>query len=244
MGIPGLPQSATGHTSLYTGINAPQLINKHLFGFPNQALRNILQNHSLFVKLVAQGYTCKFMNAFRPIFFTTPEIFKNLRMSATTEMNRYASLPFCDFHQIRKKRALYHEYSNIDLKKMGFDLPQFDAADAAQILISESQKFDLVLYEYFLTDFVGHARDMNRAISEIHKVENLISALIEKINQTTTLIVVSDHGNIEDLRTKSHTQNPAFLGIWGRYPEANWLKFQSLTDLYPFIYFSITGNPA
>ena len=39
LGIEGLPQSATGQTALFTGINAAQLLGRHLFGFPNQPFR-------------------------------------------------------------------------------------------------------------------------------------------------------------------------------------------------------------
>jgi 2,3-bisphosphoglycerate-independent phosphoglycerate mutase len=94
MGIPGLPQSATGQTTIYTGINAPKKLGKHLTGIPNRELRELLRKFSIFVILKNEGFKCKFMNAFRPIFFTTPEIFLNLHMSATTEMNRYAGNEF------------------------------------------------------------------------------------------------------------------------------------------------------
>jgi len=153
LGVNGLPQSATGHTTLYTGINAARLINKHLYGFPNQALRDVLKKYSIFVKLNNQGYRCKFINAFRPVFFTTTEIFKNLHMSATTEMNRYCGLRFADFKQIKQGSALYHDYTNTEPREKGFNLPKFSARKAAEILINQSDNHNLILYEYFLTDF-------------------------------------------------------------------------------------------
>ena len=30
LGVPGLPQSATGQTALFTGVNAPELLGRHL----------------------------------------------------------------------------------------------------------------------------------------------------------------------------------------------------------------------
>jgi bisphosphoglycerate-independent phosphoglycerate mutase (AlkP superfamily) len=243
MGVPGLPQSATGHTTLYTGINAPKLIQKHLTGFPNKELRQILKQYSVFVQLKNKGSKCKFINAFRPVFFTTPEIFSNLHMSATTEMNRYAGYNFSSFNDIINGRALYHDYSNEENIKKGFDLPAFTADTAAEIMINESNRHDLILYEYFLTDFAGHAQNLNRSIEEIKKVENVIIALLNQINlDNTTLIVVSDHGNIEDISTKSHTSNPAFLGIWDKNSLDKSIDFKSLQDLYPFIFHKITGE--
>ncbi len=42
LGVAGRPQSATGHTALLTGENAPALLGKHLLGYPNLALRELL----------------------------------------------------------------------------------------------------------------------------------------------------------------------------------------------------------
>ena len=45
--VDGIPQSATGQTTLLSGINAQAQIGKHLTGFPNEPLRKILREHSL-----------------------------------------------------------------------------------------------------------------------------------------------------------------------------------------------------
>ncbi|HEY2923438.1 MAG TPA: hypothetical protein VGJ98_00560, partial [Candidatus Eisenbacteria bacterium] len=47
LGVPGLPQSATGQTSILTGINAPMAMGHHVSGFPGPTLRKILFEHSL-----------------------------------------------------------------------------------------------------------------------------------------------------------------------------------------------------
>lgn len=242
-GIPGLPQSATGHTTIYSGINSAKVISKHLYGFPNQELRTVLKRRSLFVHLVKNGYTCKFINAFRPIFFTTPELFKNLHMSATTEMNKYAGLPFSDFSMIKNSKALYHDFSNHELRKIGFQLPVISAEEAGGILVNESRFYDLILYEYFLTDFAGHSQNLEVSIEQILRVEQLILSVLEKIDRKNTiLVVISDHGNIEDLRTKSHTNNPAFLAIWDYSKQISNIRFTSLKDIFPYIIYKITGT--
>jgi predicted AlkP superfamily pyrophosphatase or phosphodiesterase len=236
LGIPGFPQSATGHTTIYTGINAPALIEKHLFGFPNARLKLELRERSLFVILSRMGIKCKFINAFRPLFFTTPELFKNKNMSATTEMNKYAGLPFSDFSQIKNHKALYHEYTNENLISLGFDLPIFSARQAAEILISESRSYDVILYEFFMTDFAGHRQDMKQAIKQIHSIEILIMDVIRNNKFfDTTVLVVSDHGNIEDLRKKSHTNNPAYSAIWWAKQIKERKAPTSLKDINPLV---------
>lgn len=236
LGVEGLPQSATGQTSIYTGINAAQFIGRHLYGFPNQSLKKLIYEESLFVKLSRQGYKCKFLNAFRPVFFSSPQIFKDMRMSATTEMNRAAGLPFSTISDITSGKALYHDYTNQILRKLHFDIPEFKAHDAAHIIRDESEHYDLLLYEYFETDRAGHERNLERAIFQIHKMENLIAELLNIIDQArTTVIVISDHGNIEDLRTKSHTRNPAYCGVWNKPQNLQNGKLYSITDMFSFI---------
>src|SRR5574340_1599560 len=41
LGVPGLPQSATGQTTIFTGVNAANAIGEHLGPYPNAALRKI-----------------------------------------------------------------------------------------------------------------------------------------------------------------------------------------------------------
>lgn len=233
LNVNGLPQSATGQTTIYTGINAARLIGKHLFGFPNEELKRILEQNSLFVRLESRGYKCQFINAFRPIFFTSPELFKNMRMSATTEMNRSAGLEFNSIKDIKNKKALYHDFTNSEIISKGFQIPEFDATIAAEILVNQSKEYDLILYEYFLTDKAGHSRNMKYAISEINKVEKLIYNVAEKIFKTKDdLVVCSDHGNIENLRSKSHTLNPAFFGTW---TTKEFGSLNSILDIYSLI---------
>jgi hypothetical protein len=40
--VPGLPQSATGQATLYTGCNASQFLGRHQTGFANGALRPLI----------------------------------------------------------------------------------------------------------------------------------------------------------------------------------------------------------
>ena len=72
LGMPGKPQSATGQTVLFTGENAAELVGGHLWAFPHQALRDVIDEHSLFRAVSARGWRATFANAYRPEFFTTP----------------------------------------------------------------------------------------------------------------------------------------------------------------------------
>lgn len=235
LGIEGLPQSATGQTTIYTGVNAAKLVGHHLTGFPNAVLRSLIAEQSIFNSLTGQGKKCLFANAFRPLFFTTPEVFARIKMSVTTEMNRLNGLKFNSLNDLINQRALYHDFTNSHLRSYGFNLPKYNAAQAAQILINAGSEYDLVVYEYFMTDFAGHSKDYSLALQELSKVDELILGVVERADLTETAVIVcSDHGNIEDMSRKSHTTNPAFFAYWGKNLEST-ETLNDLSDVRPFI---------
>lgn len=55
LGVDGRPQSASGQTTILTGVNASAAIGYHKQGFPNQALLEIIRQHSIFVQLKDAG---------------------------------------------------------------------------------------------------------------------------------------------------------------------------------------------
>src|SRR4051794_19861710 len=70
LGVPGRPQSASGQTTILTGVNAPLTLGYHKQGFPNAALREVLTSNSIFLKLRQLGIGPNvFVNAHHPRFF-------------------------------------------------------------------------------------------------------------------------------------------------------------------------------
>ena len=60
LGVDGTPQSATGQTAILTGVNAAALLGTHLHGFPNRALRKVIESDNLFIRLLKRGISCTF----------------------------------------------------------------------------------------------------------------------------------------------------------------------------------------
>ena len=69
LNVAGTPQSATGQTTLLTGVNAATYLGHHLPGFPNRTLKELLAKHSLFRRLKQKGMQMTFANAYTPSFF-------------------------------------------------------------------------------------------------------------------------------------------------------------------------------
>jgi 2,3-bisphosphoglycerate-independent phosphoglycerate mutase len=60
--------------------------------------------------------------------------------------------------------------------------------------------------------------------------ENLLARLDKKQD---TLILTSDHGNLEEFHTRGHSRNPVPLLAWGRHGEFLRAKIKSLSDVTP-----------
>jgi hypothetical protein len=214
--LPGLPQSATGTTTLLTGINAARAINRHLYGFPTPSLQAIILSGSIFKRLAEAGKRALFANAFRPLFFDLGEQVWQRPMSVTTWANRAGGLPFSTLDDLVEERAVYHDITHESLAARGYDIPHRPPERAGAILAGIARHYDFTLFEFFQTDKAGHLQDEGKALHELRKLEIFLAALLLALDLgETTLVVTSDHGNVEDLSTRTHTWNPVPTLVWG-----------------------------
>jgi len=236
LGVSGLPQSATGQTALFSGVNASQQLGMHLSGFATQSLIAILRQESVFVKVLQRGKTAAFANAYGREFFLLPAKIRSRITSVTTAATLTASLPFLLAEDILSGRSLYHDFTNIALNKRGYTLPIFSPEFAGKQLALLSQEYDFCLYEYFLTDRIGHFGDLQLAISEVEKIKIFLTAVLEHTElRSTVVLLCSDHGNLEEMSVAAHTMNRVPTIIWGNVPHELTDSIQSLTDITPFI---------
>jgi hypothetical protein len=99
----------------------------------------------------------------------------------------------------------------------GVVAPRRTAAAAARAVMAGAREHDLALFELFLTDKAGHAQDTTWARHEIGRTEAFLAALLAECDVERDLVVVtSDHGNLEDLSTRSHTRADVPVLAWGR----------------------------
>lgn len=233
LGIEGRPQSASGQTTILTGVNAPKFLGFHKQGFPNEALREVLEENSVFLQLKKLGIEPNiFVNAYTPKFFTQTPRWK----SATTCAVEAAGLSFRRLPDLFGEKALYHDFTNRFLRSNGFDAPEFSPVQAAKILacLTESNRF--TLYEYFITDKIGHERDFEKAKIYLPELAEFVRELLVRINlEKTTVILTSDHGNIEDLSVRNHTLNDVPTIVWGRRNKEISRQIEDLTDITPVI---------
>jgi 2,3-bisphosphoglycerate-independent phosphoglycerate mutase len=234
LGVPGLPQSATGQTTLFTGINAPKAINRHVRGFPTEPLRKILAAEGILGKASRLGLKATFLNGFRPEFFTQLENGHRF-YSATTLMNLYAGLPFYTFEDMAAGRSVYSDITNEVLHAMGFDVPYVAPEAAGRILARQAAAHDFLLFEYFLTDMVAHKRDYQKTAYCLSVIDRYLESALQHLDLSDTqVIITSDHGNLEDLSVGGHTCNPVPFLIIGAGHE-NPPAISDLSQVTPYI---------
>ena len=240
LGVEGRPQSASGQTTILTGVNAPAALGYHKQGFPNEAMRAIIREHSIFLQLERAGVRPNvFANAYTPRFFNT----RPRWVSATTVAVEAAGLSFRQLDDLRAGRAVYQDFTNGLLIEAGFEVSPRTPEEAAAVLVDIAHKHEFTLYEYFITDRTGHAQDMTTALKVLTDLARFIRTVLARIELArTTVILTSDHGNIEDLSIRNHTLNHVPTLAWGAGREHVGARVRSLADITPVIIELLTGE--
>lgn len=229
LGVEGRPQSASGQTTILTGINAPAALGYHKQGFPNQALLEIIREHSIFRQLELAGVApITFANAYTPPFFAS----RPRWVSATTAAVEAAGMRFRDLEDLRGGRAVYQDFTNRSLIERGLEIETRTPDEAAETLARLAAEHRFTLYEYFITDKVGHAQDMLAARVVLTNLSRLLRVLLARLDlERTTVILTSDHGNIEDLSSRNHTLNAVPTLAWGRHRRRIVSRVRTLADI-------------
>jgi bisphosphoglycerate-independent phosphoglycerate mutase (AlkP superfamily) len=103
---------------------------------------------------------------------------------------------------------------------------------AAEHLFSIARENDFTLYEYFQTDVSGHSLDYARACSVLKTYDRFLSSLVRYTEAAgITLVMTSDHGNIENMTERTHTRNPVPLIVFGPREDFIRQRVESLVDV-------------
>jgi 2,3-bisphosphoglycerate-independent phosphoglycerate mutase len=252
LGVEGMPMSATGQTSLFTGVNVPALLREHRDSYPDLIMRKIIKEKSIFTELRKRHLNPRFLNVFPGSYYLyTPEniyirsdgefylspVFKSRvrrSLSATTCMMIANHMrPFGE-NDIINERALFHDFTNRSLDGSFPDLPAFSPEKAAEIIANTSKSYDLLLYEYFQTDLFGHGFDYSDCLDLVRQLNRLVKRLVSLLDrERDTLLITSDHGNLEDNTTQLHTYNPVPLWIWGNHSHELRSRIENLAEVKP-----------
>ncbi len=232
MGVPGLPQSATGQTALLTGVNAAAAVGHHVQGFPGSRLQALIEAHNIYDQVQARGFRATFANAY--YLEAMPDRLARRRPSVTTVAALKAFGAVRDGAAMRAGRAVYHDLTRQALLARGYEGPVITPEDAAGHLLGIARENEFTLFEYFESDQAGHRGSLEEARAVARKLDRFCGELERGLDPERDLLVLtSDHGNMEDMSNGQHTVNSVPFIAVGAGSERLLRTVRSITDVTP-----------
>jgi len=211
LGVPGLPQSATGQATLLSGKNIAAANGGHFGPKPNQSIARIISKNNLFKEMIGAKLTIDYLNAFPPAYFEN--VASGRRLPGTIALAALrAGVTLHTLEDLEQGRAI-----SADFTAQGWreslklpDTPVITHEQAGKRMAHLAQQVNFSLFEYWLTDYAGHGQDMPATVQMLSEFDRVLGTLLENWWSPESLIILtSDHGNLEDLSTRRHTENPA-----------------------------------
>lgn len=207
LGLPGRPQSATGQAAIFTGKNASAHMGRHVEGLPGPKLKELVREHNVYRRLQALDARATFANAY--YIDDQEDIRRHRRPSVSTVAALQAFGRVRDRRDLEANRAVYQDLTRTVLQERGYPGPLIRPSEAAEHLAAVAVDYDFTLFEYFQTDLMAHRgseEDIQRVLAEVN--DFLATLLPAWLRGDRVFLLVSDHGNIEDATSRSHSMNP------------------------------------
>jgi hypothetical protein len=216
LGVPGLPQSGTGQTALFTGVNGPAIAGRHFGPHPYSTLKPLITEMNIFRRLREREKSVCFANAFPQKFFDYLNGPRS-RLTVTTLACVLSGVPLLRAEDLLTGRGVSADITGAGWPALGHPEIQAIAPHEAGVrLCGLALRHEFVLFEYWKTDHAGHGKDMHEAISVLQLLDGMIAGIVDTMDPAQVMLVMtSDHGNLEDITTKSHTRHPVPLLVSG-----------------------------
>jgi 2,3-bisphosphoglycerate-independent phosphoglycerate mutase len=244
LGVDGLPQSATGQAVLMTGINIPAELGYHSGPKPNPQVASYLKNgNTLFSWLRAKDKKAALLNAYPPRYFSGIESGKRLYSSIPLAVTSagYSLFTQEDFFAGQALSADFTGHGWRSMLEIA-EAPTTSAQEAGEKLAGLAQAYDFSMFEYWASDYTGHKQNMQWAIEQMEVFDGVLEGLVNAWDIDEDLILVtSDHGNMEDLSTRRHTDAKVPGLIIGKKHKTFADGLRDLTGIAPKIRQHILG---
>ena len=241
LGVDGIPQSATGQATMFTGVNCPKTVGKHCEGFPGPMVRKIIEENNIFIELKRRGKKIKFADAY---LVDSPEELEFRRFkSVTTVMALTTPETISTADDLTGDRALMQDLTRETIQDRYPDIPVIPPQHAAEHLFRIARENDFTLFEFFQSDVAGHSMDYNRACAVLRTYDRFLAALIRFTEAAgITVVLTADHGNIEAMNERGHTRNPVPFVAFGPQAAAIRNRVESLVDVTPAVLAAFDGT--
>jgi 2,3-bisphosphoglycerate-independent phosphoglycerate mutase len=210
MGVEGLPQSATGQASILTGLNVPKEIGGHYGPKPDPRVREVIQRGTIFDTLTARGYRTGLLNAYPQRYFSGIDSGKRL-YSAIPLAVTHAGLALKNTKDFYAGKAIAADFTGKGWREhLNYsNSPLIGEDEAGHRLAILANEYDFAMFDYWPSDYAGHHQDFQDARTLLESFDRVLGGLLAVWEDEQGLILItSDHGNLEDLSTRRHTDNP------------------------------------
>lgn len=234
LGVEGLPQSATGQATMFTGINCAAAMGRHCEGFPGPNLRQLIQENNLFLQLRRRNLSVAFADAY--LVDSVDDLAARRFKSVTTVMALTTPETLRTTDDLATNRAVLQDLTRETIQERYPDIPVITPMRAAEHLASIAAQNDFTLYEFFQTDVSGHSMDYARACAVLRTYDRFLDSLLQLAEVGDfTLVMTADHGNIESILDRGHTTNPVPFIAVGPKEQMIRERVSSLVDVTPAV---------
>lgn len=201
LGVAGLPQSATGQTSLLTGVNAAALMGRHYGPWPGPTIKRLLSKGTLFSELQSQG--AQLANVYPPGFFAALEAGKQ-RLNVPALAAQQAGVKLLTLESYLQGQGVSLDFTGRYLHQLVSDAPVCTPFEMGERLANFSQQAHFTFLDIWITDATGHRGTFNDAVTLVETLDDFLAGVVSALNGVT-LLITSDHGNLEDMSLRTHT---------------------------------------
>ena len=207
LGVPGLPQSATGQSCWLTGQNAVARMGAHYGPHPGPTLQRLLDSESLPVRLAQHGRRAALLNSYPPGYFQAQQQAAErgrVRAGCFPYSFLAAGLPLNPPGLPLLPATLGLSYLS---PWMPLDTPDDWRRRGEQLAVLDG--YELLVFDAWFSDSLGHlGQDPTppelaaAARAYLQRLDALLDGLLQG---GAAVMLSSDHGNFEDLGVKGHT---------------------------------------
>lgn len=234
LGVAGRPQSGSSQAVILTGKNIPEIIGRHYGPKPNEPIRNLLQEDNFYLQVKANGKTAALLDAYPPSLLANIARGKTLPSSM-----QYAPLQagydLFTVEDLMAGRAITAEYTGHAWRKhLKIDAPLSTPQEAGELLVNLSRQYDFALHSHWMTDYVGHRGPFESGLELLATIDGVIEGILSLWDDDEGLVILtSDHGNMEHIGDRKHTENDVPTLIIGNAKKHFVGTFSRLTDFVP-----------
>jgi 2,3-bisphosphoglycerate-independent phosphoglycerate mutase len=211
------------------------MLGEHYGPKPNAAIREILARGSFFKRVVNSGKKAALLDAYPPKWHVEIDRGKSLR-SSYQQAAYEAGQRIFGLEDLKQGKALTPEWTGTAWRqylKLD-DTPVYTPHEAGKKLVEMSRDYDFAMHTHWMTDLVGHRGPLSRGVELLELFDGVMAGILDTWDDDEGLVIMtSDHGNMEVIGSRNHTENDVPTLVIGREKAAFAEGFNDLTDIVP-----------